>query len=480
MKRLLMLLSALLLASTVAYASFTAESPSLPSNSGDGTSVYSAVWTGATTTTYTASPYTGLSAYYVDGNGINRNAVLTFVKGSEVITSPNFPTDAGVYTVTAKAFIAGDSIDITTATKTLNIVPATVTVENAIVVITKFYDGNRSAKVSNIGTLNGVLGNDVLTHNVVANYNDSRVGFNKTVYVDYSISGADADNYQLKVTRKIDTNGAILEPMEPDPAYGSGSVNRGLKVEAFGYCAGNGTIEYHLLSGQPDQYRLTFDDPAFADVYWTYLDTPGTTGTIDITIPAGVRTGDYTATLLFRNHNCPSLYSQPITVSFHVNLPETYVLPLFEDVIALIDTCHCLTDIQWYHRETGVAQWTLIDGANDYYYRQEGGLTGEYFVSCKMNGMQTFTCPQDDMDNLLNSNRTAKVSAYPNPTEGAVSVSIENSTLSTHTLRLMNTTGAEILCRQFIGNTTTIDMSQLEHGTYVVIVDGSVTRIIKY
>jgi hypothetical protein len=480
MKRLLFLLTAVVLTASAAHSSVIANGISSLSNAGGGTAYYSVVWSGETTTTYTATPYAGLSASYTDASGITRSAALTFTNGSEVITSPNYPTNAGVYTVIASTTIVGDTLDPSTVTATLTILPAKVSVERSIVQITKFFDGNRSAEVANIGTLSGVLGNDSLNHAVVAYYDDSRVGFNKKVTVNFSLSGADVANYELLYTRKIDTNGAIIDHMLPDPAYGDpDGRNKGLEVEAYGYCSGNGTIFYHLLSGQPDQYRLYFDDPAFSDVYWTYLDTPGVTGSIDINIPAGIKTGDYTAKLLFRNHNCPSLHSAPITITFHVNLPETYVMPLFDDVIAVIDTCHCLTDIQWYHRELGETQWTAIEGATRPYYQQLGGLTGEYFVSCRMDGVETFTCPQNDMDNLIKDNETAKFNAYPNPTVGKVCISTEGTSTTTHTLSLMNTTGVELMSRQFDGNSTTIDMSNLQPGTYIVVVDGKVTRVIK-
>ena len=267
--------------------------------------------------------------------------------------------------------------------------------------------------------------------------------------------------------------------MRPDPAYGGTSgYNEGLEVEAYGYCAGGGSIIYHLVSGNPDQYRLVFDDSAIPNVSWTYLTTPGVTGTISLNIPAGVPTGDYTATLSFRDHNYPTLISPGIRVKFHVNLPETYVMPLFSDVIAVIDTCHCLTDIQWYHRETGDPTWTLIPGANDYYYQQNGGLTGEYFVSCKMNGVDTYTCPQQDMTTLV-SDEPVTVKAYPNPTAGQVSISVSNSKEFNHTLRVTNTAGVVLVNRTFVGDTTTIDMSRFQHGNYIVTVDGSVVQVIR-
>ena len=440
--------------------------------------VYTVVWSGDLTTTYTATPYTGLTATY-DVAGVTRNTTLTFDNGTEVFVSPNFPTNAGVYTVTATPITAGDTLDASSATVTLIINPATVTVENVSIVITKVYDGNDTAEVLNPGTLEGVLGNDVLTHTVEAHFDSPNLGSDKDIIVTYALFGASVANYQLPSLQKVLHNGAIIEDMRPDPAYGGTSgYNEGLEVEAYGYCAGGGSIIYHLVSGNPDQYRLVFDDSAIPNVSWTYLTTPGVTGTISLNIPAGVPTGDYTATLSFRDHNYPTLISPGIRVKFHVNLPETYVMPLFSDVIAVIDTCHCLTDIQWYHRETGDPTWTLIPGANDYYYQQNGGLTGEYFVSCKMNGVDTYTCPQQDMNTLV-SDEPVSVKAYPNPTAGQVSISVSNSKEFNHTLRVTNTAGVVLENRTFVGDTTTMDMSRFQHGNYIVTVDGSVVQVIR-
>ncbi len=479
MKRLSFFLTLLVVAMTTMPLSVVASESAMQSKTGDGTSVYNVVWNGETTVTYTATPYMGLSATYEDGNGVTQSTILTFVNGNEVYVSPNYPTNVGVYTVTATPVVAGDSLSPATSTTTLTINPATLHVDGTIVVITKFYDGNNIAEVTNPGTLNGLLGADVVTHNVTARFNNPTIGMNKDVTVTYTLEGPQVGNYQLNEYVKIIQNGAILEAMLPDTTFGGeNGVNRGVQVEAYGYCAGTGAIQYRLLTGDPDQYRLIFNDPAFSNVYWTNLDTPGLTGSIDINIPAGIVSGDYTATLYFRNHNCPALYSSPITISFHVNLPETYVMPLYNDVIALVDTCHCLTDIQWYHREAGATQWDLIPGANDYYYCQEGGLTGEYFVSCKMDGMETFTCPQQNMSALI-SDQTKSVYSYPNPTSGKVRVAVEGSASSTHELRVLNAMGVVIENVTFTGNSTSIDLSAYKHGSYILTVDGKVTRVIK-
>ena len=263
----------------------------------------------------------------------------------------------------------------------------------------------------------------------------------------------------------------ILEGYSTDATYGE----NGIEVEAYGYCAGPGAVRYRLSSGQPNEYRLAFAHAAFPAADWTPITTPGS---IDIEVPAGLATGDHSATLRFRDSAYPDFESAPIAVSIHVNLPETYVQPLFSDVIALVDTCQCLTDVQWYHREAGESEWTAIPGANDYYYHQEGGLTGEYFVSAKMNGVETYTCPQSDMGTLI-SDGDITLTAYPNPTASVVTLTLDGSRRTSHEVRVLTTTGIELERRTFEGESLQLDLTSYSRGNYMVSVDGMVVRVIR-
>ena len=263
----------------------------------------------------------------------------------------------------------------------------------------------------------------------------------------------------------------ILEGYSTDATYGE----NGIDVEAYGYCAGPGAVRYRLSSGQPNEYRLAFAHEAFPAADWMPI---ATSGSIDIEVPAGLVTGDYSATLQFRHSSWPELTSAAIPVVIHVNLPETYVQPLFNDVIALVDTCQCLTDVQWYHREEGETEWTLIPGANDYYYHQEGGLTGEYFVSAKMNGVETYTCPQSDMGTLI-SDGDITLTAYPNPTASVVTLTLDGSRRASHEVRVLTTTGIELERLTFDGDSLQMDLSAYPRGSYIVSVDGMAVRVIR-
>ena len=429
-------------------------------------------WAGPTTVIYNSQPQTALGATYVDDTGRTQQVTLTFTNGSEVITTPNYPVTAGVWNVLARPILPVDSLY--SATSTLTILPATVYVSGAEAQIAKVVDGNTAAVVTDIGTLNNIQGSDALTHTTTAAFNDATVGEGKTITLTYTLQGTAAllNNYTIDpATEVYTTAGAIVDPILPaEPST--------FDVEVYGYCVGTGNIGYHLASGNPDQYKLDFEDSRFTDVDWT--DATGANGTLLITVPAGLPTGDYTATVTFRERRFPWIESAPMTVTFHVDLPSGYVKPLFDNVIALVDTCQCFTDIQWYHRANSSEVWKPIPGATGYYYREVGGLTGEYFVNAKMYGVPTYTCPQSDFVHLVSDgSKEAKVTAWPNPSSSTMNVLVEGSDEEVHTLRVLNTVGVELENRTFEGPTTTLDVSTWQRGSYVVSVDGMVVRVVK-
>jgi hypothetical protein len=292
---------------------------------------------------------------------------------------------------------------------------------------------------------------------------------------------------KIKVTEDITIVANFTSPfaiaMDTDhkAEAANSEVQNGFEINTYGYCNDNSyRLKYYLLSGEPDQYKVEFDDNRFFDTDWTELATVGPEGTIDLEIPADIPTGDYSMKVTFRNSNYTTFDSEPIEVSFHVNLPETYTVPLYDNVIALVNTCECFTDVQWYHRDNSNADWQAISGATGYYYRQVGGLTGEYFVSAKMNGVSTYTCPQTDVKTLYGApKKVAKVRVSPNPIENNATVSIEDTENLEHSLRIINVMGNVIEVRTFNGNSTSIDMGAYPTGSYMINVDGIGVKVIR-
>ena len=363
-----------------------------------------------------------------------------------------------------------------------------LTVEGAEVEVAKFADGTNDAAVLNPGTLVGVQAGDSVKLTTTATYSSANVGEDLIITLHYAIEVIDGGIYDNEYALEIEEEeyslkGAILEPMNPDKDASAedpeSEVEEGLEIQAYGYCHGSEySIRYHLKSGNPNQYKVEFADARFTDVDWTDLETTGKDGTIDVEIPVDVPTGDYSMTITFRDSRYTWLESAPITVSFHVNLPETYVVALFDDVMAVVDTCECLTDIQWYWRANSTDQWQAIEGATGYYYKQAGGLSGEFFIHAKMNGIDTYTCPQEDLS-LYADGKRAKVTAYPNPVQSTTTVTIENSLRYEHDMRIVNLMGSEVLNTTFEGNTTTVEMDAFPHGSYIISVDGVVVNVMK-
>ena len=372
---------------------------------------------------------------------------------------------------------------------TLTVNKAVVSVSGAEVHTAKFADGHANAEVTNQGVLNGIKLNDPLTHVTTAVFSSADVAEHLTITLFYELTGDAAllANYDLQPTSEIfTTEGVIIEPFLPnnddDPEDKESKVQEGIEVYAYGYCEGDNVgLKYHLNSGNPDQYMIEFEDSRFADIDWTLLDEKGPDGVIYITVPVDVPTGDYKMTVTFRDSRFAWLESQPLSVTFHVNLPETYVRPLFDNTIVLVDTCECFTDIQWYHRADASEQWQPISGANGHYLHVEGKLTGEYFVKAKMNGVETYTCEQTDMQTLYGAGdkKQAIVRAYPNPVIDNTNVTIENSEAWEHNLRIVNLMGVELENTTFEGNHTVVEMSGYPQGNYMISVDGIMVKVLK-
>ena len=418
--------------------------------------------------------------------GTDDNSVLLGTQGYSCVYAPG--SYIGTYAITPKDVTAYDYA-ITFVDGTLTVSKAAVYVSGAEVHIAKFEDNNTDAEVTDKGVLHGVKLNDPVDHITTASFSSADVAEHLTITLFYELSGDPAliENYYLTVPSEVYTEeGVIIEQMLPDNDHQPGEteqveVKEGIDVYLFGYCDGSGnSLRYHLNRGIPDQYMIDFEDSRFTDVDWTNLDTPGKDGTIFLEIPEDMPTGDYNMSVQFRDSRFDWLESRQFNVTFHVNLPETYTMPQFGNVIALVDTCECFTDIQWYYRATDTDVWEPIPGATGYYCHVDNKLTGEYFVKAKMNGVETFTCPQTDMETLYQDDiKQAKVSAYPNPVVNTTTVTIENSENRNHNLRIVNMMGIEVMNSTFEGNETTVDMGGYTTGNYMISVDGIVVKVMK-
>ena len=398
--------------------------------------------------------------------------------------------NAGEYRVWYR--VAGDAnhndYEPTGAPQVSTIAKAELYVYGADVESAKLFDNTAEAALLHEGMLEGVRGGDELSLITTATYDDAAIGEGKTITVSYTLVGDETTkaNYNLSSTTEVYTrNGYIGEEIVADGSHqasaSNSEVRNGIEVNTYGYCTGDSyRLQYYLSSGDPDEYMVEFDDSRLSDIEWTELATKGAEGTIELDIPAGLPAGDYTMKVRFRDSRHTRFASEPIAVTFNVNLPETYTVALFDNVMAVVNTCECLSDIQWYHRDNSGATWQAIAGATGYYYRQTGGLSGEYFISAKMNGVSTYTCPQSDVKTLYSAKKTVgQVRVAPNPVVSTAEVIVEGSDEGEHSLRIVNMAGNDVATQTFRGKVTTVDMSGLQMGSYMISVDGTVVKVIK-
>ena len=459
---------------------------------------YQVKWSGANANVvYNALPVTGVRAVYADGNNMTIEANLSYInEAGEVLTSA---IDAGVYQVIASPVT--DDVTLTNNVTTLTITRRLVTVRGitpANVETFKWYDGNDSAiLISNNGNRTGrvlpstslndpngcgtlydmmsagdntVLQRANLNLTTYALFNDATEERRKSIVAYFVIS--DSDNFALDTNAMLlSTSGVILNHITINEGIG----DNGFVINHDGYC-NNVDINYEVLYGLPTQYRLNFSSDAlnagFTNVAWT---TYTGEDVINIPVPQGVQPGNYKVTFSLTNGHETVDYD----LTYQINLGSDMIRAIFSDVISIVDTCNgCFTDYQWYHNGE------KIEGANLPYYQDPSGqLNGNYHLAVKMNGNQVYTCrqanfaiinPSDDVTALK-----ASVKASPNPATDRVTLTVANTSSTSHSLRIINVMGMTIANTTFEGESVDINLSGYEHGTYTVIVDGMVTRVIK-
>jgi adhesin/invasin len=182
----------------------------------------------------------------------------------------------GVYQLTVTA---SNSAGSATASVTLTVTPAPLTLPSLVVTQSKVYDGNQTAAVAT-GTLTGVVGGDDVDLAVTATYADAQVG-TPTITVDFSLSGTDAfkytapENLELPgtitarpVTVTANPQSKVFGELDPPLNYSvqgeligsetfSGALARAPGEDAGSYAIGLGSL---VLS---TNYLLTFEEASF-------------------------------------------------------------------------------------------------------------------------------------------------------------------------------------------------------------------------
>jgi len=303
-----------------------------------------------------------------------------------------------------------------------------LTISDPTVVTSKMVDGNNTAAITTVGTLQGVEIADAnnVTVTAAASYIDANVGAGKTITVVYALSGSAKDNYITPGNYSI-TNAKISGAITLSP----------LSTPAPG-CEGDYLdLAYTVLTGTPTQYKISFDAAAIKagiqNIVYTNLTATLSDGFIQITIPKGTADGAYSGTLIVRNEF--GIESPAYSFKFTINLSSDYMITKFNQIILCDNNSNRFTAYQWY--KNGVA----IQDATKQFYKDPAGLTGAYAVKVTdANGIKILSC-----EKILNFTKAVKVSIYPNPVKstqtftvqvsGLTDKELENAELSIYTLQ---------------------------------------------
>ncbi len=134
------------------------------------------------------------TAVYNDKNAGTDKTVTVTVTGTS-------GTDAAFYNVSAPTDVKGE------------ITKATITVTSSTVTGRDYEVGNTSVEVTVTGT-SGIIGEDSVTVTAKGEMTDANAGTNKAVNITYSLSGADAANYQLASETASGT--VTIDKINPD------------------------------------------------------------------------------------------------------------------------------------------------------------------------------------------------------------------------------------------------------------------------
>lgn len=459
---------------------------------------YHVLWNGPDTVPYNALDQLGnitaaLTSSYDTVFLTPADLVVTNKYGDTV---PEAITAAdGPYTIKAVPDDTNFRRDYYTA-RSLVIRPCEVNAIDIDVEKVRLYEqGNQNAVVISNGRPDQIKSNaagvidDLFINPVTARFSDEEPGENKVITAyGITLGGAQADNYVLiEDTLILSREGVILYFGLNDTLVG------GFDSDFKGYCNDNSyQVEFHLDEGatNPDMYALDYESDLFTDVISATINQ---SGFVDIVIPDGTPAGVYNVDVVFWSSRYPAYKSPAQTFSFIVNLDKDVIMPIFDDVMTVmnadpnmrIDT----TSVTWFNSTDNGTTWDTVRNADSSVFhgafiQPEGGLNGLYYVEftyTDSNGVShtARSCAQENIEEYPAAPAKATVKAYPNPTVNTVNITVENSTMYTHTLRVMNVMGVTLLNTTFNGDVTSIDFSRLGVGSYTVSVDGIVVRVIK-
>ena len=347
----------------------------------------------------------------------------------------------------------------------VNVLPRPLGAQGAIVRKTKTYDGTTDAVVTYPAFAANFVDGDIVELNTTASFDSPEIGTGKTITLHYTlVENEFTGNYTAPGDEIYATDGKIIPATVLDSTFGV----YGIEVNPDGYCPyGTNTMTCHVTQGDPSYYVITYPTEPSNHAQMEYRDTiilnGATSFDINFNLPLDFPAGQHTATIVIGNEAGDEIVTN---CDFVVNLPNTYLVQVFNDVVSIDNRTEQFNTFQWYKDGKAIEGATL-----PYYQDPEGYLNGSYSV--KVNG-EYMICP---LEFSYTPAKSMKLS--PNPVVNATQVKIVGSDQEKHMLTLYNSYGTLVLRTTFYGSEYQLDMSNLPQGIYMLSVDDMNAKTVK-
>ena len=418
--------------------------------------------------------YNGTTVCFVNDPGtisgiLSRDTVLHFA--SAAFSDPNVGTNK---MVSVSHFLYGPqcnnySVIDTNSLYTASILPRTIIAKDGMVQLVKTHDGTNNAIVLVPAAATNIVGNESVVMTTTATYDSPNVGSGKTITMHFSISGiGDAANYAAPDDMIYSTNGKIVARVVLDSSYGL----NGIVTDKGNYCQ-NDVVKMtcHITQGTPVYYLISFSPEArqqgFINFYHR-INYNENDGTFDIMfpVPDKCKEGTYKATITIGNEA-----NDEITVShdFTVNMPNSYLVIAFNDVVSIDNRQNRFNTFQWYLNDVPIK-----DATKPYYQFSQ---TGSYSVVVNPGTPDEHKiCP---LYVEVSTENEKSLTTTPNPVINNTTIKLTGFEKEQHLLTIFNSYGTTVVRTTFNGDEYTLDMSTMPHGTYMINVDGYTTKTIK-
>ncbi|MBL7942665.1 MAG: T9SS type A sorting domain-containing protein [Flavobacteriales bacterium] len=246
------------------------------------------------------------------------------------------------------------------------------------------------------------------------------------------------------------------------------------------------SLALSVEAGEDGAFTFTATgEPITLPLYWDFGD--GTQIEATWVTDNNYNPGTYLVCAWFVNELCPDTTSACIelVVEQQVICPDTIVMS--DDCLLTVPGVPLDAGGNWAVTECGSTQQFKDMGASLFY--QFAGLCDPFEVCFSNDSLSTLGCPTICQEIIPPSNCIVGISefaelpvvVYPNPTSGQLT--IENPDGGTLVATLWDVLGNELIIRNIVGNTNTIDLSGLAPAVYILGLEGvggqTIIRIIR-